>query len=311
MMSDGNTPSGPKKRNKEAYRKAMGQHFLKDQSICEKIAERTLDLFVQTDSTVLIEIGPGRGALTLPLLERLKKRSEAPDSKLLKWIIIEKDPTIGAYWKAYFEAKITELTQVKVQVIVEDFLKVPLDAWLHSTTDFDENHGPITLVSNLPYSSGTAIFQVLARHPSRIKAMVLMFQKEVAERLYANPGTKAWGSLSAWTQNNWIAKRLLGVPPRAFTPPPKVESDVVEFLPRVPPVLSFANPKEEQLWETLLKVSFAHRRKMLRSGLPANSPYQNALLSSGVDGTNRAEALEWEDWKKFFEALRTLSTSSN
>jgi 16S rRNA (adenine1518-N6/adenine1519-N6)-dimethyltransferase len=152
------------------------------------------------------------------------------------------------------------------------------------------------VVSNLPYSTGTAILDRLARE--EIPFMVLMFQAEVAQRLRAEPSTKAWGSLSIWLQNRWDVTRLCGVPPGAFSPPPDVDSEVVVLRRRAEPRVAV---KSEEAWEKLLKVSFAHRRKMLRGSLPP--PYKAALEKAEIDGTKRAEALGWDEWSRFLGAL--------
>lgn len=275
-------------------RRALGQHFLIDQALIGKIVDKALELAGQTQVAGLFEIGPGRGALTLPLLQ--KNRTS---SLTLPLIVCERDRELAAYWSAQGD------TQKGVQVLAGDFLDLDESLWLPPAGK------KIGVVSNLPYSAGTAIFTRLARHPDKVPFMVLMFQAEVARRLRAEPGQKEWGSLSVWTQNIWDVTRLAHVPPRAFKPPPKVDSEVVILVPREQPRIQIPSKspnlpnlqEPEELWERLLKVAFAHRRKMLRSGLPASGPWRNALVQASVDGTKRAEALSWEEWRKLFEAL--------
>lgn len=262
-------------------RHALGQHFLQDSKIAYGIASRALELASQTGSEALLEIGPGKGAITHPILE-LNQAREKP----LLVVLSEKDRVFAANWKQREESGL--------QVDEGDFLDLPESAWL--------KHAPLTVASNLPYSSGTAILLRLAKHRLEVRAMVLMFQAEVAQRLRAVPGNKDWGSLSLWIQNEWEVKKLFSVPPRAFRPPPKVDSEVVELLPREKPLLPLTE-HHARSWESLLKVCFAHRRKMLRSGLPKTGPWQNALARSGLDGTKRAEALSWEEWGRLLEAL--------
>jgi len=267
-------------------RRAYGQHFLKDRGVCTQIADTTFELLKKNGSRSLLEIGPGKGAITNPLLDRFSTMPE-----LDQFLICEMDRELAARWKD------DTATLGRVQVLDADFLELTPEQWLSSA--------PLTVVSNLPYSSGTAIFTRLARDPSKVRGMVLMFQAEVAKRLRAERGVKDWGSLSIWTQNQWDVTKLLTVPPGAFAPPPKVMSEVVVLVPRTEPRISGTTGENEKHWEGLLKACFAHRRKMLRAGLPKSGPLRNALELSGVDDTKRAEALDWTEWEKLFRALRS------
>jgi 16S rRNA (adenine1518-N6/adenine1519-N6)-dimethyltransferase len=159
----------------------------------------------------------------------------------------------------------------------------------------------IAVVSNLPYSAGTAIFTQLAEQRARITSMVLMFQKEVAERILAKPRTADRGSLSVWSQNLWDVQKLLIAPPGAFRPPPQVDSMVIVCKPRNEPRVPGSEGSDT--WQQLLKLAFTHRRKMLRSGLPKTGPWLAALEKSGVDPQLRPEALDWPEWSALFKAL--------
>jgi 16S rRNA (adenine1518-N6/adenine1519-N6)-dimethyltransferase len=277
----------------EGRRRAFGQHFLRDQSIAKQIAEAAVNASEKYHCETLLEIGPGRGAITEPILE-LASKSE----KIRRVVLCEKDRAIAHDWThqtsypKYGDGGLLEVED-------SDFLLLDENKWLA--------HAPLVVASNLPYSVGTAIFTRLAQHPGKIRAMVLMFQAEVTQRLRAEIGTKSWGSLSIWTQNQWDVTKLLTVPPRAFQPPPEVMSEVALFLPRAEPRVSipegFDRKKALAVWESLLKTSFLHRRKMLRSGLPKSGPIRNAFELSGLDGTKRAEALDWQEWEKLFHAL--------
>ncbi|MCM2324609.1 MAG: 16S rRNA (adenine(1518)-N(6)/adenine(1519)-N(6))-dimethyltransferase RsmA, partial [Oligoflexia bacterium] len=260
------------------------QHFLKDRSICRLIAETGIQLAREARCKTLLEIGPGRGALTDPLIEL---RPQAPD--LERFVLAERDRALAAEWRA---RAVTEAIEEG------DFLELPEEKWI--------TPAPVAVVSNLPYSAGTAITTRLARHPDRIPFMVLMFQAEVAQRLRAEQGTKDWGSLSIWIQNRWDVRKLCTVPPSAFSPPPEVQSEVVVLTRRTEPRIAISN---EALWEKLLKASFMHRRKMLRAGLRSAEPYRQALDASGLDATKRAEALSWEEWARFYRAVETVKTS--
>ncbi|HUP56366.1 MAG TPA: 16S rRNA (adenine(1518)-N(6)/adenine(1519)-N(6))-dimethyltransferase RsmA [Bdellovibrionota bacterium] len=260
-------------------RRALGQHFLKDTSVIDRIVDRGLELASEHEVKSLLEIGPGRGALTLPLLERLGR---APS--IARFTLCERDRDLAANWRAFDVGN-------RLLVREGDFVTLPREEWF--------GEAPIGIVSNLPYSAGTAILDRLAREHESIPFMVLMFQAEVAQRLRAEPGTKAWGSLSIWLQNRWDVSRLIAVPPGAFSPPPEVNSEVVVLLRREKPRVEVT---DEKLWEDLLKACFAQRRKMLRSALSSRKPYRSALDASGVDVTKRAEALDWSEWNRLLSA---------
>lgn len=253
------------------YRRALGQHFLRDASIAGKIADTALELALEHGAKSLLEIGPGKGAITRPILMGLDKIDAARKPAL---IIAERDKEFVEHWKS-----------VGLEVHGGDFLDLPENEWL--------NRPPLAVASNLPYSAGTAIVTRLARHPDKIPCMVLMFQAEVAYRLRAEPETKDWGSLSVWIQNRWDVKKLVHVAPGAFSPPPEVQSEVVTLIRRAQPRVAV---QDEVTWEKLLKACFAHRRKMLRAGLKGQEKFLAALKRSGIDETKRAEALTWEEW---------------
>jgi len=257
-------------------RRALGQHFLRDQTVINTIVEEAMGNARESNSKKILEIGPGRGALTEVILPQL-----ATGQSLT---LVEKDWQLAYMWR--------EKKHPSVHVHEADFMDLKDDEWLNSN---------LTVVSNLPYSAGTAIFTRIAQYPKQVSSMTLMFQAEVTQRLRAQQGTKNWGSLSIWTQNYWSVEKLLSVPPGAFVPPPAVDSEVAVFKPLpTPKVDTSSNP---QAWNTLLKTAFAHRRKMLRSGLPKTGPYRKAFEMSSLDGTKRAEALDWDEWQKLYTAL--------
>jgi 16S rRNA (adenine1518-N6/adenine1519-N6)-dimethyltransferase len=260
-------------------RKAFGQHFLRDQALCERLTDLCIEKLQETGCKTLLEVGPGGGALTEPMIRKL---ADLPN---VRFGVAEMDRKWADHWKGV------------VRVWDADFLEVPESEWLASP--------PLGVLSNLPYSSGTAILLRLAEHPDRIPFMILMFQAEVAQRLRAEVGTKAWGSLSLWIQNFWDVSKVASVPPGAFMPPPDVDSEVVLLVPRKTPRLASmpaGNADAMKLWDKLLRASFAHRRKMLRAGLAAAPQFKASLEPAGIDPTLRAEALSWEQWDRFFAA---------
>lgn len=271
----------------QGKRRALGQHFLKDQCIANQIAEAAISLCVQYDCQSLLEIGPGKGALTIPLLERL---SQIPKDQ--KMILVEKDSYFAQSWLDFQKAK-NDPSLSPEDILLGDFLELPSDLWL--------NRSPLIVISNLPYAAATAILKRLAEKSQDIPAMILMFQAEVAQKLRALEGTKKRGSLSVWIQNLWDVTFLLTASSKAFSPPPEVDSEVVILNRRkFPRVEGTAEKPGRELWDKLLKISFSQKRKMLRSLLP----WPKVLELSQVDGTKRAEALNWLEWNQLFQVIR-------
>jgi 16S rRNA (adenine1518-N6/adenine1519-N6)-dimethyltransferase len=278
-------------------RRALGQHFLKDLGVIQKIVGKTLEEAVLNQCTVLLEIGPGKGALTLPLLESLKTQGLHQKNSVQRLLIVEKDEGFAEFWVAHGRSNWSAGADLTLTVQKGDFMDLPENLLF--------GHGKMGVVSNLPYSAGTAILNRLARQGATIPFMILMFQAEVAQRLRAEEATKGRGSLSVWIQNLWNVNHFLDVHPKAFLPPPEVNSEVLCFQRRSSPrVDGTTDPEGERLWETLLKTCFAQKRKMLRSILNSQRVWQNTLELSGVDGTKRAEALQWQEWNQLFQAAK-------
>jgi len=250
--------------------KAFGQHFLSDPHVIQGIVNATTEALQRNPGCALLEIGPGKGAITRPLLEAVPQD--------IPFYVAERDRELIEYWRP--ESRIRHLLE-------GDFLQQP-DEVLNEI-------GKLVVVSNLPYSAGTAIAVRLCERTSQIPEMILMFQAEVAKRLYANPSTRDRGSLSLYVQNEWQVEPILKVPPGAFRPPPKVMSEVVRLTRRSEPYVDVKSPERREAWNDLLMYSFRHRRKMIRGNL-VGSQWLNAFDESGVDPKLRAEALEWKDW---------------
>ncbi len=249
-----------------AAKKALGQNFLLDLNLTAKIARLAGDL---TGADVL-EIGPGPGGLTRGLLAEGARRVLA----------IEKDPRCMPALE-----EIAQAYPGRLQLINGDALAVdPLE---HLTP-------PIKVAANLPYNVGT---ELLVRWltppdwPPFWDSLTLMFQREVAQRITATPGSKAYGRLALLAQWRSDPRIVMELPPEAFSPPPKVNSAVVHLTalpaPRYP-----ANPA------TLNKVvaaAFNQRRKMLRSALKSISPaIEDHLVAAGIKPTERAEQVDLE-----------------
>jgi 16S rRNA (adenine1518-N6/adenine1519-N6)-dimethyltransferase len=272
-------------------RPKLGQHFLVD----EAAAIRIVDALGDISQTTVLEIGPGRGAIT----ERLAKRAR-------RLIAIELDRVLAAQLRMNFS-----LTP-NVEIIEGDILAI----------DFDTLFGPkpgstrpglewkpetVRVVGNLPYFITSDILLRLFEYRRYFDTILLMVQREVADRLAARPGGSEYGLLSATAQLYARVEKLFTLPPDAFSPPPKVQSSVVR--------LTIASRMEnlrvpEQDFVNFLKQSFGQKRKTLWNNL--KSQYQakqlrEALEKAGVKPTVRAEALSLEKTAALFRALRAIA----
>jgi 16S rRNA (adenine1518-N6/adenine1519-N6)-dimethyltransferase len=255
-----------------AARRALGQHFLLDPNLTGRIARAGGDL---TRGTT-IEIGPGPGGLTRSLLAHGARRV----------IAIELDPRCVEALQ-----ELAAAYEDRLQIIAGDAMAID-PARL--------GEAPRRIVANLPYNVSTALLAHWLPLLAQIERLVLMFQKEVAERLTASPGSRDYGRLSVALQWRADVRRLFDLPPRAFTPPPKVTSSVVEIRPLPQP----RYPADAELLERVTAAAFNQRRKMLRQSLRAAVPDAAALLAAaGIDGTARAEELSVEQFCALARAL--------
>lgn len=249
-------------------RKSLGQNFLLDLNLTAKIARHVGDLS-QSD---VLEIGPGPGGLTRGLLSEGARRVLA----------IEKDsrciPALEEIAAAY-DGRLT--------VIEGDALEV--DPLTHLQK-------PIQIAANLPYNIGTELlvrWLTPPEWPPFWESLTLMFQREVAERIVAKPGSKAYGRLALLAQWRSDAAIVLNLPPEAFTPPPKVSSAVVHLK-------ALEKPRFEADAKTLERVvakAFNQRRKMLRAALKGLAPdLEDRLLAAGIKPTDRAEVIGLEQF---------------
>lgn len=256
-----------------AAKKQLGQNFLLDLNLTAKIARLAGDL----SGADVLEVGPGPGGLTRGLLAEGARRVLA----------IEKDPRCLPAL-----AEISDAYPGRLEVLNADALQVDARARLVP---------PIRIVSNLPYNVGTELLTGwLEDWPPFWASLTLMFQKEVAERIVARPGSKAYGRLAILAQWRTSAKIVLHLPPEAFTPPPKVHSAVVNLVPLAEP-LAEAEPK---VLFRVVAAAFNQRRKMLRASLRGLAPdMEDRMATAGIMPTRRAEELSVEE---FCALARTL-----
>ena len=254
-------------------RKALGQNFLLDLNLTQKVARAAGSL---TDATVF-EVGPGPGGLTRALLA-LGARHVVAVERDARCLPALQD--ISAHYPG-------RLTVIEGDALKVDVAKIGLE-------------GPIKIIANLPYNVGTQLlvdWLLSEPWPPFFQSLTLMFQREVAERIVAEPGDDAYGRLGVLAGWRASAKIMFDVPPQAFTPPPKVTSSVVHLEPRAEPI-----PCSADALGRVTQAAFGQRRKMLRQSLKPLGG--EALLARvGIDPTRRAETLSIEEFCALAQAL--------
>lgn len=271
------------KREPRQRRAPLGQHFLRDPATLDRI----VDFIHPQRRDRVVEIGAGRGALTGRLARALE-----PDGRLTA---LELDADLAAGLRREFSSS------AHVSVVEADAL----------TFDFSDasavGAAPIRVVGNLPYYAATAILLRLLRWREEIRDIVVMIQKEVAERIAASPGSKAYGTLSLAVQLWCEVETGFDVGPGAFRPPPKVSSTVLRLLPRRAPRVPLDDPA---FFERVVRASFAQRRKTLLNNLKAGfdaeagaGRVERALAACGIDPGRRAETLSLEEFARLSNRL--------
>jgi 16S rRNA (adenine1518-N6/adenine1519-N6)-dimethyltransferase len=241
--------------------KRLGQHFLLDPQLLRRIAAAAGDLGGRT----VLEVGPGPGGLTRALLEAGAARV----------IAIERD-------RRCLEAlqELAEAAGGRLELIQADAREVRL-AGLGA--------GPLSVVANLPYNVATPLLLQWLSELALIERLTLMFQREVALRLAAPPGGRAYGRLSVLVQWLCAVQTVMHLPARAFTPPPQVASSLVQLTPRPEPLA----PADRDALERVLQAAFGQRRKMLRASLRSLVPQPERLLAAAdLAPTARAEQID-------------------
>ena len=255
-------------------RKRFGQHFLTDRSVIDAIAHAVLDDGVasNTSTNQLVEIGPGLGALTDALLKAKRH---------LIAVEIDRD-LIGRLRRRY---KDDQLTVIEADALSFDFAGLP---------------SPMIIAGNLPYNISSPLLIALIDVAAQVNRQVFMLQKEVVDRIVAQSSTKAYGRLTVMLQAFYHVKSLFDVPPEAFDPPPRVNSSIVQMIPR-----KTVSVVSKDWLETLLAAAFSQRRKMLRATL------FKWLLPLGISDcaltpTDRPEDITVEQWIALANQLAVL-----
>ena len=256
--------------SKHIARKRFGQNFLIDQQV---IADIVNAVAPKRDDCV-VEIGPGLGVLTAPLLQRLDH---------LHVVEIDRD-IIARLKKQYSSDKLT--------IHEGDALEFDFGTLASSGRQ-------LHIVGNLPYNISTPLLFHLASFADCVYDMHFMLQKEVVERMVAEPGTADFGRLSVMLQYRFVMDWLLDVPPESFDPAPKVDSAVVRLIPRLAAELTV---KDEAKFAALVTAAFAQRRKMLRNNLKEMLADED-FARLGIPPTARAEQLSLDDYIRMANSL--------
>lgn len=254
-------------------KKSLGQNFLLDINLTRRIARSV----PQLPAMNVIEVGPGPGGLTRALLLEGAQKLTA----------IERDSRAVAALQPLVEAAAGRL-----QLIEGDALAF----------DYNAHPQPRCIVANLPYNIGTPLLLGWLEQMQSFASLTLMFQKEVADRLIARVGSKAYGRLSVMAQWRADVQKVMDLPARAFTPPPKVDSSVVQFRPNI-------MPADAPAWgemERVTAAAFGQRRKMLRSSLKqiVDGDTEAFCYAAGVVPTARAEELDIAAFTRLCHTLK-------
>ena len=262
--------------------RALGQHFLRDRTV----VERVLALIAPTARDLVVEIGPGRGALTDALATRAGRL-----------VALEIDAGLAAALQARFA------DAPSVEILQADARRFDYAGLGARRPDPD---GRVLVAGNLPYSVGKPILAALVEAGSAIDEMTLMLQKEVADRVAAPPGSKTYGALSVLTQAAAQVRLAFAVPPGAFSPPPQVDSAVLHLRPHREPPVPIPDPHR---FAAVVRAAFGQRRKSLANALAAGlaMPAEVArerCQAAGIDPGRRAETLSLAEFARLTLAVQ-------
>lgn len=252
-------------------RKSLGQHFLLDEALCRRIAALAGDLAGRQ----VLEVGPGPGGLTRALL--------ASPAAMVTAVELDRRAVAAL-------AELEAAFPGRLRVIEADALAIDPASLLPA---------PRKIIANLPYNVATPLLVGWLRGAAALEGMALMFQQEVAERICAAPDTEAYGRLAVLAQWRCRCDLLLRLPPGAFSPPPKVWSAVVGFVPHA----ADPGPALFRTMERLTAAAFGQRRKMLRGALKSLGDAEGLLQAAGIEGQRRAETLTVAEFDRMARAL--------
>ncbi|MBW2740075.1 MAG: ribosomal RNA small subunit methyltransferase A [Deltaproteobacteria bacterium] len=270
-------------------RKQLGQHFLENSATSEMIVNRCRVM----PEDVILEIGAGLGALTIPVA-RIAKKVYA----------VEKDHKIISLLKT----ELTSNSVFNVILIEKDILRVNIEEFA------EEANRKILVLGNLPYNISSQVLIKLIKARNTVSRAILMFQKELAQRITAKPGCKEYGRLTVMLNHCAYIKKVADVKASQFFPRPKVDSEVLEIIFRDSPKYS---TDEEFLYGVIkaaIKAAFGQRRKNLKNALAGSELHiaaetsRHALENAGIDPTRRAETLSVEEFVRLGNSLKMDKT---
>lgn len=274
MATRRHLPRAPGPRLKKRY----GQHHLVDGGLCRPLID-----FLDPSGQRVVEVGPGGGVLTRELL--------SAGARVMAW-------EVDLEWATHLSA--LRRCHRELTVVAGDVLDQP---WGRFPT-------PTLVTGNLPFNVGTRIIENLLPHAERVPRAAFMVQKEVADRLVARPGSKAYGGLSVLVAVHARVRYLGTVKPGSFHPPPKVSAAFVGFELRATDL----DPPALDRFNRLVRLAFARRRKTLRNNLGeawGREGTATILDLAGIDGGRRAETLELEEWRHLLRAVDQLDPPSS
>ncbi|MEE4249983.1 MAG: 16S rRNA (adenine(1518)-N(6)/adenine(1519)-N(6))-dimethyltransferase RsmA [Alcanivoracaceae bacterium] len=258
-------------------RKRFGQHFLTDTAL----VERMVRAIAPTDEQIVVEIGPGQGALTLPLLDRIQHLQ-----------VVELDRDL--------------ITQLERRIANQRITIHSADALKFDFASLAKNGQRIRVVGNLPYNISTPLMFHLLDQVDVIEDMCFMLQKEVVDRLVASPGTADWGRLSVMVQYYCRNDYLFFVPPTAFSPPPKVDSAVV----RLTPYHELPHPADNvDMLRKIVAQAFTQRRKVISNGLKSFLTGEQ-IAAAGVDPGLRPDSIDLAGFVALANQVSRMSPSA-
>jgi 16S rRNA (adenine1518-N6/adenine1519-N6)-dimethyltransferase len=247
--------------NSVRAKKRLGQHFLKDEGVCAKVAEA-----VTAKSGFLVEVGPGMGALTKHLIPGWGEKL---------WLVEIDDESIPYL--------VSNFPDLKERILHTDFLKLDLETFFKGDK--------FSIVGNFPYNISTQILFKAIEFRTKVIEVVGMFQKEVAKRICSPPGNRDYGILSVLVQAYFETSYLFDVPPSVFIPPPAVNSGVIKLVRKE----NFTLACNDDVFKQVVKMAFNQRRKKLSNALSAMLA-DKGIKSEMLD--KRAEQLSWKDFEK-------------
>ncbi len=259
------------RKNNVQIHKSLGQNFLFDINLTDKIVKQSLPI-----RPTVIEVGPGPGGLTRSILKSNPNILYAIDKDFQSGMMLN---------------DLKKVYKNKLEIIIEDALNYPI---------WNLGNAPRQIIANLPYNTGTKMLISWLKYINQFDIITLMFQKEVADRIVAKPGSKQYGRLSILT--NWLTKstKLFDIPNSAFFPPPKVKSTVIQLKPYKKPLYDVTFKSLERITQ----IAFSQRRKMLKSSLKEING-EHILTSLNISPKLRPEELSIIDFcriaKKAFD----------